>query len=353
MLEKEFQNIEYQINYFLCKFFTEINNKITINESLSDKDTPQLLRIFTKKYEQIQKIMNWPNKEFMDIAYLIIMLRNKYYHRNQLQNITENDEIFDLLCIMKFMKSFNEIFKGNDSYNEFISQLDKLNIKMKNNCKVIEKEEDKLESVTKKIDILFSNYDNIKTLIEKQDGSINNIINEYLNKEDKKITKKDNHNEGKKKKIVVKSRNNDNTQAFSSEDISLFNEIGKIIDEDKNEKTTIEINTSKTGLTKEILNQRFNMDKNLKPPEIMKDRELEIWFFSVPCNWKKMSNFAKTRGILSPNARNMLYKMGDFHEKGKSPSIAQLYYAKKIYEEFLSITFKLGYKSTYFANNWA
>jgi len=355
MLKKEFQNIEYQINYFLCKVFIDINSKAQINENFSEKDTPKLLSIFTNEYEKISKFMGWSNKEYFDIAFMIKKSRNKYYHHNQSQSISENDEMLDLLCIIKFIKAFNELFKQNDSYINFVKYLDNLLFDMKKKCNDVEKpKEEHMESIIKKIDILFNNYDNIKELLEKQDSNIQNLINETSKKETEEIINEKTQNDIKKKKIIVKPKNKkDNFQeTFSSDDIIFFTELNKIIDEDKMEKTIIDIDMTKKDFAdeKENLIKQFAKDMSIRPPEVMSNKELLIWFYSIPYNWKKMSNFAKTRNILSSDARSMLYRMGECSEKGRDPTIKQLYYAKKIYEEFQSIVInKLGYKSTYFA----
>jgi len=363
MLEKEFLYIEGQVNLFLGTFLTNMSIPECTKEKIENMDTSSLIKIFTSKFKDIKKNIGWLDNEMLDRAFLIRISRNKYCHATIAQNITIYDEISDLLNIKLFIGALRIVFNNNIEFQEFENYLkdtyNNLNEKKTNDLN----NDNKLDNILKQLSILSDSINNIKMTIKN-----NNEEDEILKEEVDKIIKNEEIIKQNKKKYKIKLKQldkNEYMQKFSSEDLdtmienddstNIGNEIinkempyivniddyTNIGSETKNKEMPYIVNINKTDIDDfksklQKIREKLSQNSNLIIPKSFENNNLSEWFYSISSSkWKSLAGFAKCNNLLDGYARNMLYKMGVYIDKGWKPSIPQFIYAKKLYDEII------------------
>ncbi|MDR2304224.1 MAG: hypothetical protein LBE10_06520 [Treponema sp.] len=345
MLEKEFQMIESQIHRFLSTFLGELDLNII---DLDDKDTNGLIRVFTDRFDEIKNIMNWRDKNLLSRAYLLKFARNKYYHKNNAVKITIVDELSDLTNIIVFLNFLKDAFTENSSFNDFLKYLnDLLNtvISQNKSNEKIDTQEDKLDKVLDKMNLLVRNLDDIRNAInnenvstssiEEEEKKLEPIVKEIIEKEEESAPKKIKRYRLKREKQLVSNK----MQVFSSENLdSMENEERSVLIENKEDESLSDHEKMKDSLERIRKIQEKLVNNNLIRTDIDQvelNKQLQ-WFNSVgEKKFKSLAGFAASKKLLYPNARQMLYKMGMYISKGWEPSIAQINYVKKLYYEII------------------
>jgi hypothetical protein len=345
MLEKEFQMIESQIHRFLSTFLGALDLKII---DLDNKDTNGLIWIFTDKFNEIKNTMNWRDKSLLDRAHLLRFARNRYYHRNNAVEITIIDELSDLTNIILFFNFLKDAFTENSSFNDFLKYLnDLLNtiISQNKSNEKVDTQEDKLDKVFDKINLMARDFEDIKNVInnenvstssiEEEEKKLEIIVKEIIEEEEDPVQKKIKRYRLKKEKQPVSNK----MQVFSSENLdSMENEERSVLIENKEDESLSDREKMKDVLEGIRKVQEKLVNNNLIRTNIdqVELNSLLQWFNSVgEKKFKSLAGFAASKKLLYPNARQMLYKMGMYISKGWEPSIAQINYVKKLYDEII------------------
>ncbi|MCL2192932.1 MAG: hypothetical protein FWB78_06015 [Treponema sp.] len=351
MLEDEFYKIERNINRFLALFLSGIG----INEPrIMEMDTQKLIDTFTMpgNFEVIQKRMEWGTKEQRNRANLFRIARNKYYHTNPNFQVEIIDEISDVTNTIKFITPLKPVFEENIDFIEFEKYLEDLFERMlKTNDENKKPETSKLDDVLKYLDRLSIDIGNIKKEILKPAATKESYEanTEELEREVEETIKKIEEPIRRKIKKYKRRKNeyDKHMQTFSSENLDKLTKGGNANDIPITDSVQPELNVAIVPKAEIEERMEKNRQQALKLEDIRRQiaekaqliqnqSGLDEWFNKISSKeWKSLAGFAAAKNLLSKNGRQMLYKMGIYIDKKWKPTIAQLEYAKDLYDKII------------------
>ena len=141
MLEKEFHTI--------VRYFTEIFSNFLISIFPDEKeyffklDINKLINFFTENnnYEKIKSIMNWEDREMYNRAFMIKIIRNKYYHASSDFNVKKIEEINYITNLLLFCEGIESRLNNEDLYSQLYNLLKDMLYEVCNNYLDAEKKE--------------------------------------------------------------------------------------------------------------------------------------------------------------------------------------------------------------------